>query len=189
MAKIGLRDLFAMPIESETAEATTYGEAFRVAKAITLGLTPNVSEAQLYADDGLDESVSSLMGYDLSLNVNNLLPDVESKLLGKKLDAKGGIVTTGDDIAPAFALAWRAQQSDGKFEYRVIYKVKFAPSDENYQTKGDSVEFQTPTITGKVSQRADGKIDYKIVEGAENADVIGGWFTAPAEPAVDAPAG
>lgn len=42
------------------------------------------------------------------------------------------------------------------YKYIWLYKVKFAIPDENYTTKGDSIEFTTPEIVGQFIKRSDG---------------------------------
>lgn len=185
--KIGVKDLYAFELDAETdvsgATAPTYGTPFRIAKAINIGLTPQKAEASLYADDGLDEYISSTTAYDISINTNTLEPAIEAQLLGKKVDSNGGISTTTEDVAPLFAVAFRSLRSDGSYEFRVVYKVRFSAFDESYNTKGENIEFQTPTFTGRASARDyDGRYDFKLIGTAANKTVTDAWFTTVQEP-------
>lgn len=187
MAKrIGLRDLYAFKIESvnEKTGEPTYGQPFRIAKAIEAGLSKTVAEQSLYADDSLDEYVAETTGMTLTLNTNELEPEVSSQLLGLKVDELGGISNTPDALAPYFAVAFRSKLSTGGYEYRVLYRVRFKPTDENYKTKGESVEFQQPTLTGACTIREDLNLfDYALRDTTtEAAKVCKEWFKAVQKP-------
>src|SRR5699024_2185725 len=101
----------------------------RLAGLINIGLTKTVAEGELYADDTLDEYIAKQTAQEISINPKDISNEHEALLLGKKLDTNGGVVTGGDDNAPEFAVMFRSKKSDGKYEYRVLYKVKFRPYD------------------------------------------------------------
>lgn len=62
------------------------------------------------------------------------------------------------------------------YKYIWLYKVKFAIPSESYQTKGDSIEFTTPEITGQFIKRPDGlwKAEHVALPTETAAQ---GWFT------------
>lgn len=185
MAKrIGLRDLYAFKITKEADGVPTYDAPFRIAKAIEVNLQKEVVEAELYADDALDEYVAQQTAMTITMNMNELTPEVESQLLGLQVDELGGVSNNGEAVAPYFAVAFRSLMSNGKYQYRVLYKVRFKPTDESYKTKGQSIEFQQPTITGKSTVREDlGIFDYALTnEKPEAQAVIDEWFKTPQVP-------
>lgn len=181
MAKlVGLKEIYIFPItEISTAGVPTYGPAEKLARGIEVTLSPKVAEATLYAGDVLDESVSAITSYDITLNVNHLTLQQQAKLLGNKIDENGLVSYGTDDVAPEFAVAFSAPLSTGSTEYRVMYRVKFKPTDENYKTKSENVEFQTPTITGVSLFREDiKKFGSKLRDTTEQAkEVAKKWFT------------
>ena len=150
MATIGLRDLYRAPITIGTSGAEEYGTPVRMAKAISAELSVEVAEAILYADDGADEVVKEFVSGEITLNVNDLLPADLAALLGQKQDADKVVYGSDSDEAPYTAIGFRAKKAGGTYKYIWLYKVKFAIPDENYTTKGDSIEFTTPEI-GKFS--------------------------------------
>jgi hypothetical protein len=178
MAKIGVQQLFAFPIETEVEGALpTYGEPFRIAKAIQVDLTPNVVEASLDGDDSEIEYETAITRYDLSLNIDDLAPGVEGQLLGKKVDSLGGVASNVNDEAPYFAVAFRIPRSRG-------VGGGFA---ESFQTKGENINFQTPTLTGRsLARDFDNQYNYKLTDdGTKPAvkAVTDKWFEEVAEPA------
>lgn len=179
MARVGVKDLFAWEVTQDTDEGVTFGEPFRVAKAIEITINPQSQEASLYADDAMVEYVSAVTGYDVSLNVDDLTTEVKGKLLGYKKDKDGVVIENNELSAKEHAVGFRAKRSDGNYEYRVLYKVRFAPTEDRYQTQGDNVEFQTPTITGKAMALHNGLFGANVIDKETSEEVIGQWFKKP----------
>ena len=165
MATIGLRDLYRAPITIGTSGAEEYGTPVRMAKAISAELSVEVAEAILYADDGADEVVKEFVSGEITLNVNDLLPADLAALLGQKQDTDKVVYGSDSDEAPYTAIGFRAKKAGGTYKYIWLYKVKFAIPDENYTTKGDSIEFTTPEIVGTrrraYEQRGDGLVHFR----------------------------
>ena len=63
-------------------------------------------------------------------------------------------------------------------KYIWLYKVKFAIPDENYTTKGDSIEFTTPEIVGQFIKRSDGLWKAEHV-ALPTESVAAAWFGIP----------
>ncbi|MBK0347895.1 phage tail protein [Aerococcaceae bacterium zg-ZJ1578] len=180
MARIGVDNLFAFPIKKDDRTGTEYGEAFKIAKTISINVNPQTVESSLYADDGLAEYQASITAYDISINVDDLTPEVKGKLLGYKPDENGMIVETDEINAPFVAIAFRSKRSDGSYEYRVLYKVRFNPTEDRYETQGQNITFQTPTITGKSMRlESTGAFGAHVVSNKTNTELINKWFTAP----------
>lgn len=180
MATIGLRDLYRAPI-TEAADGTeTYGTPVRMAKAISAELSVEVAEAILYADDGADEVVKEFVSGELKLNVNDLLPADLAALLGQTQDDDGVVYAGENDDPPYFAIGFRAKKANGQYKYLWLYKVKFAIPSETYNTKGDSIEFATPEITGQFIKRADGNWKAEHVADPTEA-AAASWFAAVRE--------
>ena len=190
MPQIGLDNLYFAELDEQTdvvgSTAPTYKAPFKIAKAIEVTMTPTTVEASLYADDATDEYEAALTGYELTLNVNDLLPNSESKLLGKKKDANGAVLSGTSDEAPYGALMFRQKLSKGVgggYRYRVLYKTRFTPFAENAKTKGESVEYQTPSLSGKALPRIyDGQIMIKIDDNGGKGAITGDWFDTVYEP-------
>ena len=57
-----------------------------------------------------------------------------------------------------------------KFIGNVLYKVKFSEPSEDYSTKGDSIEYKTPSITGRAIANEDGDWkDFEAFDASEDA--------------------
>lgn len=191
MPRIGVSDLHVAKVLTDEAGAeTTYDEVVRLASLINIGITKSIAEGELFADDQLDEYVARQVGQEISINTKDISPEHEALLLGKQIDANGGVVSGSEDNAPYFAVMFRSKKSDGSYQYRVLYKVRFRPYDETYDTQSTSITFQNPTITGRsLARYSDGNFDYKLNESETNAAIVSNWFKAPVEPATEVPAG
>ena len=186
---IGLSDLHYTKIVSE---ATTVETAFanpikRLAKAIEATITPNTSNAVLYADDGAAETASSEGETEISLTVDKLMNAVYAELLGKEINGDGVVVDSSGDVAPNVALAFRSQKSNGKYRYFWFYKGTFQLPEESYATKGESIEYNTPSINGVFvhsdivkNAKGEGVKRMFVDEDDEGVDpaVIANWFSS-----------
>lgn len=163
MAKIGLKYPVAAPIE----DGGTYGEGFVVAKAITANVTPNNNDATLYADDGEAETDKSFRNANFSLNIDDLTQKVYADLLGHQYQAAGiedprtpeTVIASSNDVAPFFGVGFYGKiQRNNKPSYQAkwLKKVQFSEPTDETNTKGESTEFQTPTIEGTAYQLEDG---------------------------------
>ena len=187
MATIGLRDVHYAKVTADTATSCTYEVPKKVAGAISANVNPNTSSATLFADDGPYDSSVTLGNIELELNLADIPPDAASELLGHTNGANKVLVKKASDQPPYVALGYRSLKSDGTYRYTWLYKGKFTDGEQNNQTKGDSIEYQTPTITGAFVKRDfDDAWQIEADEGTTAASIISAWFTAVVEPTVAA---
>ncbi len=179
---VGLRDLFyAVCTEEDGVE--TYGEPKRMAEAMTADLSVKTADGSLYADDTLSESVTEFASGTLKLGVKDLTPEVLAELLGQTVD-KDKVVWAGkDDEPPYLAVGFRAKKTRGRFRYIWLLKAKFKIPSEKYETKGESIKFNTPEVEADFTARKkDGYWKADFV-GTEESDAAKTWFTKVPEPA------
>lgn len=163
MAKVGLKYPVAAPMKED---GKTYNEGFVIAKAIKASVTANNNDVKLYADDGIAESDKSFKDGTLSLNVDDLTQSAYAKMLGHEFteaseDGKTPALVTASvsDISPFLGVGFYGEViRNGKPYYlaKWLRKVKFAEPNDETDTKGETVAFQTPTIEGTVFQADDG---------------------------------
>lgn len=157
MAHIGMK----YPVAAPWSEGNTYADGFVIAKAINFTGTPNKNDASLYADDAVAETDLSVKDWGTSLNVDDLALKVQADLLGHTYSEASGtgdsatpeqIEIGSDDVAPYFGVGFykrRRKNNVTTFTVIWLYKVQHSEPTENAETKGESVNFQTPTIEGK----------------------------------------
>ena len=166
-----------------TNGSTTYDSAVRILGAITATFSPNASNDTLFADDGPYDTASTLGAMTLELNVADIPAAQRAELLGATYDADTGIlVHSADDVPPYVAVGMAVKKSNGADRLIWYLKGKFTAPDDNNQTKADSINWNTPTITGNFLRRdSDGQWRVSVDTDDENAasNIATTWFTSP----------
>ena len=158
MAFIGMRHVVAAPLSAHTPGAEpTYSTGFDVGKAITGNLTINRNTNPLYADDAIAEDDNGVTGMELELGLDDILEETLDKMgILKEVTSGSPSVTTYYDTSAAandIGIGYeRVRRKNGVTTYQAIwgYKTKFSKNSENSSTKGESIEWQTPTINGRL---------------------------------------
>ena len=109
------------------------------------------------------------------------MPADLAAILGQTQDEDGVVYAGEEDEPPYMAIGFRAKKANGMYKYIWLYKVKFAIPSESYNTKGDSIEFTTPEITGQFIKRPDGKWKAEHV-AVPTEQAAASWFSAVREP-------
>ena len=161
-----------------------------LANAMTAELSVELAEATLYADDGAAEVVKEFQSGTLTLGVDNIGLSVAADLTGATIDNNNVLVSTSEDGGDPVAIGFRAKKANGKYRYFWLYRVIFSIPATNLTTKGESIEFSTPSIEGTVLRRnkldGQGKHPWKAEVSEDStgvsASVISGWYTEVYEP-------
>jgi phi13 family phage major tail protein len=162
VAIIGLKDLHYAVIQSESATETVYGPVKRLGPAMALNLAPSVNRGQLRADDQVLFTEAAKGAITVTLNTAYLEKEVEAEILGKTIHPNGGISDNVNDRPPYIAIGGRAANARGGYDYFWIYRVQFAPAEQNMETKQETPTFQTPQLTGEALPRLhDGEEKFK----------------------------
>lgn len=153
MAKIGLRTSIFAPITSEPVNAMpVYGTAVTGHERMTsMSVSWTKSDAKLYADDVIAEADNGVTGAEIEMGVDDLSEEFEISALGVHEDSVDGYLEDTDDVGTPGGYGYvqvRVYKGVRKYVANWFYKVLFGKSDEEDTTKGESVEFSTPTVTG-----------------------------------------
>lgn len=181
---------YAIMTEEDTVEAApTFATPVKMIGCMAIGVNPNSTMETLFADDGPMETATTLGKIEVEIKKNELTAAERAALLGHQVDSKGAIVYAADDVPPWVAIGFRTLKSNGNYRYVWLYKGRFADPEEQNETKGDGINFQTDTIKGQFvklnnSYTIGGKTvrpwKYELDEDADDADstTITGWYTA-----------
>lgn len=194
MATIGLDKLFYSKITEDENGEETYATPVPLAKAMTAELSIELAEATLYADDGASEVVKEFQSGTLTLGIDDIGTAVAEDLTGAKIDSNNVLISAGEDGGTPVAVGFRAKKSNGKYRYFWLYRVKFGIPATNLTTKGESIEFSTPSIEGTVTRRnkpdSQGKHPWKAEvnedDTAVNSTTISNWYKQVYEPVYSA---
>ncbi len=172
--RIGLRDVYYAELTQDTDLGVVYNAPVRIIGAVTANVNPNASTETLFADDGPMIVASTLGEIELELVMAHLPITVLAALLGHNTIGNK-LVRAADDIPPWLALGFRALKANGNYRYVWLLKGKFMVPEEAHETKGDTIDFQTPTITGSFVRR-DFDDNYQYLQDEDDGAVVD-WFS------------
>jgi len=148
MAQIGLRHFKFSPIVNDDE----YSGSNKLSGAIESKVSLNIAEAELYADDTLAEKAQEFTKGTVNLTCSDDPDEVFAPLLGHTLDATTKeVVKSTDDIAPFVGFGRvivKLVNNVKKYKAEFFPKVQFKPFVTDGKTKGEGLEFQTPTVEG-----------------------------------------
>ncbi len=163
MAQIGLKYPIAAPIENYVdgvLPEVTKETAFVVGKMISAEKNITYSDNPLYADDGIAENDTSMSEGKLTIVVDHMTLEAQSKMYGHEYTKKGAEDSTPEKIvrgAMDTALYhvfgyYKTLMKDGKRIYQttIIYKIKFTPPKESAKTKEKSITWGTYESEGTI---------------------------------------
>lgn len=181
---IGLSNLVYAKLTTDPEEGgkATYSTVKRIAGAISAKVNPNASSETLFADDGPFETASTVGKISLEMNVADLPLEAQAELFGHTITAEGVLIRKSNDIPPWVAVGFKSLKSNGSYRYTWLAKGKFSMPEQNNETKGDSISFQTPTTTGSfVKRECDDEWERHIDEDSENftPEQATNWFKNP----------
>lgn len=181
---IGLKNVVYALLETDPEEGgkATYKPAVRIPGAISANINPNSSNETLFADDGPYETASTIGQISLEMNVADLPLEAQAALFGHTLSAEGVLIRKSSDTPPWLAVGFKSLKSNGSYRYTWLAKGKFGMPEQNNETKGDSVAFQTPTTSGSfVKRECDDEWERHIDEDSTGYTPEQGtnWFTNP----------
>lgn len=167
MAGIGLYGVYYSKATLSDGVLASYTGVHQMGKAISATFEPNETNANvLYANNGIAErdGVGASTG-ELSLTLDRLDLDAAVDLYGLTKDtvtvgsgtdaATGtGVSYTGSEAPNIVGVAfirWRQEDNVRTYHEAVIFgAVTFDAPTDNYNTLGESVDWQTPELSGSV---------------------------------------
>lgn len=179
MAYTGLINFYyAKMTEDVVAGTTTYETPKRMGAAISLSETPTTNMSTLYAENGPSETASANGPTTAEVGVKELAPEVRADLLGQTINADGVLIQSREDRAPYVALGFQMTGESENDAFVWLYKGKFSRPTTAGTTKGESVEFSTPTISATfIGRDSDGEEKASLVKNETNQAIADAWFS------------
>ncbi len=173
MALIGLKNLHYAVITIGTGGTETYATPQKIGEAVSVDINPSVQTASLYGDDMSVATDTTIREISVTIETTEIPLENQAELLGHTY-AEGQMTANMSDIAPYVALLFEADKHNGGIRCVKLLKGKFAPTQETINTRGDSLEYQVPSLTGTFVAKANG--DWKKVKDfAKDADTAS-WY-------------
>ena len=191
--KIGLSGLVLAEVLSDDENGIVYDTPFKIPGAVVATIDPNSSVDTDYADDGAFFAQNNRGNTELSLEMIDITPENEAKMLGQKR-VNGVTVETDLDQSPYFAfgakilMAGSDENGDPVYTYIWYAKGKFSVPESGGSTKKDSIEFGHKSLTAQFVKtqfvpdgQKSGTIGTRVRtdDPDASASLIENWFSAP----------
>lgn len=187
MAKIGLKFPVASPITGYSKDGMPiYGTGFIIGKAVSAEKSVECNDNQLPGDDAIAESDTSFASGGIKLGVTDFGSDyldslqVQAKMLGHTVVDGKTIQRGALDIAPYLGFGYyktKIQNNKRYYEATWLYKSVFKVPSESTNTKGKSIEWQTPEIEGSfMAVEGYGNDNYEDTEVFETEQEARSWL-------------
>lgn len=189
MAQIGARmPLVATRTETVSGDTTSvaYENQAAIGSMTAITVTPNVQQVELYGDDRLAESYYNADTINLSLGTTTVPNNCEGIMFGATVGAEDTTTTgmskqnvkfTGSESGYTGFGYIITEVVNGINDYVVRFfpKVKWQRASETSNTKGATLAFSTPTITGvaqydEVYGGTDESFHFKATDKTKNKD-------------------
>lgn len=157
MATVGLRYAVFAPITSELrGRALVYGTGVVVGRAIRADITWDRNDNPLNADDVEVDNDNSLTGGSITFTMDSILADAQKIMLGDYIASAEGEAEEWEDNAEASPYGGfgtvRVKRENNEYTYEAmwLHKTQFGQTSESMETKGRTINWQTPTINGRI---------------------------------------
>lgn len=202
--RIGCDNLVWAKLKKDDGVKLEYDVPVALPGLMSIGINPNTESATAFYDDGPAESATTLGEIEVTIQKSALGAKESATLLGHAMDTNGMVIYGANDTAPEGALGFRTLKSDGTYKYCWLLKGVFTDPEEENETKGDSINFQSDELVGKFAKvnkkyTVTDSITMKSKEvqpwrlmidaGAEGVSekLIAGWFDKVITPGWTAP--
>ena len=116
-----------------------------IGKLVSANLTVNLASGELFADDALAESASEFSSGSIAMETDDMLDSVASKVYGCTV-RNSEVTYNKDDTAPRGRLGYYKVLMRNGVKYYKAYvypQVQASLGNDNAQTRGNSITFQT----------------------------------------------
>ena len=153
MAFIGLMNPYIARLVDEKTKK--YADCFMCGNAMSVNITPNYNEAKLHSNNHLSEYVKEFKDGNMTLGTDRLPIEASRVCFGHEVsEDKSEVTYKTNDSANYVGVGFFADEmidSVRRYVATVVYKVKFGEASNEYATKGDTIEFKTPSLEGVIA--------------------------------------
>ena len=157
-----------------------YGESMRLPGAVSLSIDANGENENFYADDSVYYVINNNSGYEGDLEVALVTTEFATEILGEILDNNGVLVEKNTAEPSQFALMFEFSGDKHKIRHVLYCCTASRPATEG-QTKEDSTEVKTETLTLTASALPTGLVKAKTCEATDES-TYNNWYKMPYNP-------
>lgn len=154
--------------------AVTFGTPVAIPGSVSISLDAQGNISPFYADGIVYYKSAANNGYEGDLEVALLPESFRTDILGEELDNKKVLVENSNAKQSAFALLFEFD-GDNKAIRHVLYNCAATRPSVESQTKEESIEPVTETLTISATPMPDGKIKAKTGEASDEI-AYANWY-------------
>lgn len=174
MAQIGLKNIYYAVMKIGEDGAESYELPKKIGHAVSVDINPTTETAYLHGDDMAVETDTAMKEVTVTIETTDIPLEDQAALLGHTYN-DGELTASMSDEAPYVALLFESTKSGGGGIRCVkLLKGKFAPSQETINTRGERLEYQTPSLEGTFVAAANGA--WKIIKDFEKGADTSSWY-------------
>lgn len=144
--KYGLKSVYYAKATIASDNSATYSTPVALPGAVNISLSPQGDTSDFYADNIKYWTSVANNGYEGDLEVARLTDAFKKDILGYKLDNKGLLLEDANADPIHFALLFQFE-GDQKATRHVMYNCVATRANAAGETKGESIEPQTESVT------------------------------------------
>jgi len=151
------------------------GKGVVIGNLVTANLTVTLASGEIFGDDRMIEQLSVFSSGSLAMETVDMLDEVAAVVYGCTIE-DGRVKYNINDSAPRGALAYyKVLNRDGVPFYQGFYypRVRAALGNDNAQTRGNSITFQTTSTTFTIF--ADDEGDWRETETFDTIEEAKKW--------------
>ena len=171
--KFGLKNVHYAPL-TLTGGVPSYDTPIPIPGAVSMSLSVNGEPENFYADDGVYYVINNNMGYEGDLEIALIPESFRTGPLGEALDGNNVLVERSDTQLAPFALLFEFD-GDQKHIRHVLYNCTASRPSIEGNTKEETLEVKTETLTIKAAPLPDGKVKAKTGDSTDST-VYEGWY-------------
>jgi len=176
LALIGLKNIYYAKMTIGADGKETYSTPKKIGNAVSVDISPTIETTSLYGDDMAVATDINFKEVTVTIGTTDILLEDQAELLGHSYLAADGLTAKMTDSAPYVALLFESEKHDGGIRCVKLMKGKFAPSQETINTKGENLEYQTPSLEGTFVADANGV--WKKIKDFESGEDTTSWYAS-----------
>lgn len=184
---VGVRHLTWAPYKSGgTASAVVYGSGTQEADLmVRVDMSEDRSDSSFYADDHRIDRDNSVTGASVALELAKIPATMRAPILGHTAGTGTTVEYTVTDAAASFVgvgfMLKEKYKGVEKFRAYWYWKVQFSEGQRSFNTKGESLEFQSESLEGAaeaVQLTANGAFEFAVYADFDTEADADTWLKA-----------
>ena len=175
--RYGLKNVHYAPVTFASDGTPTFGTPVAIPGAVSTNLSRQGDTYTFYADDGSYFELGDNASYEGDLVIALIPESFRTAALGETLDAKNVLFENSNPTKGHFALLFEFTGDESAIRH-VLYNCTASENTIEGQTKGESIEVQTETLTITAKALPNGGPVKARTGGTTDSTTYNGWYSA-----------